>query len=312
MRNLHLSITLAVAANLFAIDRDGRPQREAPLLRHSVNLVQVPVTITDRKGRTITGLTPNQFEVLDNGIPQRIVEFRFENAPVSIGIVIDMSGSMRNKMPQAREALASFLNNLEAQDEASLITFADKPSRRIGFTDDGAAIQNALLFEPASGSTALFDAIYLGLQQMRKGVNARKVLLVISDGEDNNSCFTKRELIAAAREADVQVYTVAVRENTRDPKQVHGALFLDELSETTGGLHVTVFDRSGIKRAVARIGAAMREQYLIGYYSPPQSAPGKWRRIKVRMQPSPTGSAWRVSGRLLCALVNMNDGMTCF
>ncbi|MCZ2075866.1 MAG: VWA domain-containing protein [Bryobacterales bacterium] len=297
MRGLNLLITLNVTINLFAVDPLNRPQTEAPLLRHSVNLVQVPVTITDRKGRTVTGLTPDRFEVLEDGVAQRIAEFRLENAPLSVGIVMDTSGSMRSKMSQAREAMASFIKNLEARDEVSLITFAGHPAKRIGFTDDPAVIQNALLLESASGSTALFDAIYLGLEQIREGINPRKVLLVISDGEDNNSRFTKSDLISAAREVDVQIYTVAVRDNTRDPRQVNGALFLDELSKTTGGLHVTVFDRSGIPRAIEKIGTAMREQYLIGYYSPRQSAPGKWRRIKVRLQPSSGGSAWRVSAR---------------
>jgi Ca-activated chloride channel family protein len=255
-------------------------------IRLDVNLVLVPVTVTDRNGASVLGLTSDQFRLFEEREPQKIVSFAREEAPVSVGVVFDLSGSMKNKLREAREASRALFRTASEDDEAFLITFSDRPEMTRAFTSDLTALQLGVVESRASGSTALVDAVYLGLHRMRRARNQRRAMVVISDGLDNHSRFNRAELMSAAVESDVQVYTVGVYDPPRHAKAIQlsaersGLALLGDLSRATGGLHFAITGTSAIPRVSERIGEAMRSQYVIGF-QPATGAEG-YRRIQVK------------------------------
>jgi Ca-activated chloride channel homolog len=175
-------------------------------LRVNVDLVLVPVTIMDGMNRLVKGLDRNNFEVYEGKNPQDIHYFSSEDAPVSIGIIMDVSGSMASKIERAREAVMEFLNTANPQDEFFMITFSDKPQEASDFTQRVEDVQAKLLYTSPKGRTALLDAVYLGISKMRQAQYQRKALLIISDGGDNHSRYTEREISWLVKEADVMIY----------------------------------------------------------------------------------------------------------
>src|ERR1035437_1475598 len=165
-------------------------------------LVLVPVHVTDGDGKTIGDLTRDHFQIFDEGAPREIVSFTTEEAPVSLGIVMDLSASMQAKLPQAISALREATGRFGPGDETFLLTFSSHPSLRQGFTGDVASLTDNLQFARTEGRTALVDAVYQALEQVRRGRNPRKALLVISDGGDNNSRYRESELLEAALESN--------------------------------------------------------------------------------------------------------------
>jgi Ca-activated chloride channel family protein len=193
---------------------------------------------------------------------------------------------MKNKIKEARNSSAALFKTANAGDEAFLITFSTRPEAPTGFTSDFETIQEDLMQSKAHGSTALVDAVYLGLNRMRRARNGRKALVIISDGMDNHSRFNKPELMALAQESDVQIYTVGIFEPPRNAKAIemdqerNGLVLLEDLSRTTGGLHFRINGTSDIPRVAERIGIALHNLYLIGYY-PPDGGEG-FRKIQVK------------------------------
>jgi Ca-activated chloride channel family protein len=224
--------------------------------------------------------------VFEDKVQQPIVSFAREEAPVSVGVVFDLSGSMRNKIREARAASHALFRTATDEDEAFLITFSTRPELQSDFTNDLGALQTGLTQAKAGGSTALVDAVYLGLSRMRYARNARKAMVVISDGLDNHSRYTKAELMALAMESDVQIYTIALFEPPRNAKAIEmsaeraGVALLDQLARTTGGLHFAITGTGDIPRIAERIGDALRSLYLIGFRAP---AGGEgYRKIQVK------------------------------
>jgi Ca-activated chloride channel family protein len=266
----------------------------SPTFAVDAPVVLVPTTVMDRKGAIVSGLPSEAFEVDQDNVPQRITSFAEQDVPVSVGIVFDTSGSMRNVLPQAKTVLRAFLDACNREDEAFLYTVANRPEKDFGFTSDFSTLTNHLVFTDAGGSTALVDTIYAAMLQSRSARRTRRALLVISDGMDNHSRYSARELIAAAVEADVQIYAVSVFDPPRNKKPIelqeerNGVFFLDELTRKTGGFRITAYGSGDVGNAAARIGRAMRDQYLIGYIPENTSDNGKWHAIKVRLK---TGNA---------------------
>ena len=263
--------------------RQPARQRAEPAIRVNVNLVLVPVTVTDRAGRVINGLGRENFQVFDEAVPQQIVSFGNEDVPTSVGVVFDISGSMTHKMSKARLALRAFSDTTNPEDEAFLMTFANRPNMEVDFTSNVADIQRGLLFAKPGGSTALIDAIYLALGQMRSAHNPRKALLVISDGGDNNSRYSEKELRALAVETDVQIHAVGIHDSPGAREEMNGPFLLDGLAKLTGGQHFIIRDAGELTDVAAKIGVALHDQYVIGYYPPPDSLAEKWRKIRVKM-----------------------------
>lgn len=253
-------------------------------IKVEVNLVLVPVTVTDEMGRIVNGLQRDNFTVYDEKQSQPIVSFNSEDAPFSVGLVLDTSGSMRGKMETARLAAKAFWQSANSQDEVFLVTFSERPELQVDFTRDFAEIQNGLFFAVPKGPTALIDAVDLAMRRLKSGHNSRKALLVISDGGDNNSRYSKTELLRFVKEADVQIYGVGIHDSPGSREEMSGPLLLEELAGATGGQHFMVRNTNELPDIAARIGVALHEQYMIGYQPPQGAEPGKWRKIRVQLQ----------------------------
>jgi Ca-activated chloride channel family protein len=198
-----------------------------------------------------------------------------------MGMVLDLSNSMHRKLPFALAAARAVIDTLSAEDAGYLITFDKIPQVRVGFTRDVESLGQSLLFSTAEGSTALFDAVGLGLRHGRQGKGFRKVLVVISDGGDNRSRLMESELVSAALEADTQIYCIAVHEQLRAKDEVAGAHFLERLAGLTGGLKFDVRTVGEVQGVAEAISAAMKDQYLIGFKPHDEVVSGKWRKVRV-------------------------------
>ncbi|HVA65067.1 MAG TPA: VWA domain-containing protein [Terriglobales bacterium] len=183
---------------------------QVPELTANVNLVLVPVVITDPLNRMVTGLEKDFFSITENNVPQKIQTFSSEDAPISVGVVFDSSGSMSDKIQKSREALIQFFKTANPQDEFFLVDFADEPRMLCGFTSNIDQIEDSVTFLQPQGRTALLDAVYLSLEEMRHAKFARKALLIISDGGDNHSRYSERDVERVVREADVQIYGIGL------------------------------------------------------------------------------------------------------
>jgi Ca-activated chloride channel family protein len=234
--------------------------------------------------------------VLDNSAPVDIVSFGREEAPVSLGIVLDLSGSMRAKRNQAVSAIREIVNAAGPQDEAFLVTFSSAPEMRVEFTSDLDDILAPLFMAGARGATALIDAMYMGLQKMKHARNPRRALIVLSDGGDNNSRYTEAELSSFALESNAQIYAISIHESATNVEEQAGVFLLSKLSETTGGLHFVVRDRRDLPEIAARLATAVNNLYVIGYRPSEEFLSGKWRSLKVKVE-SAAGQRLHVTSR---------------
>jgi Ca-activated chloride channel family protein len=254
-----------------------------------VNLVVVNITVTDPYDRIVTGLEQGNFQVFDEKVEQQIVAFSTEDAPISVGLIFDSSGSMGSKIQKSKEAALQFFKTSNPQDEFLLINFSDRPNLISAFTAKFENVQDRLLFVKSSGRTALLDAIYLGLSEARKATTSRKALLAISDGGDNNSRYTENDVKRAVREADVQIYAVGIFEplslRTRTPEEARGPSLLAELAEVSGGRMFSVEDVNELPDIAEKISIELRNQYVIGYKPSNLVRDGRWRRIRVKLNP---------------------------
>lgn len=248
-------------------------------------LVLVPVSVTDPMQRFVTGLNRDNFEVFEGAKPQRIQHFSSEDVPVSVGIILDISGSMSDKLERVRDAVNQLCEVSNPQDEYFMITFADEPRLAVDFTTNPDDLRKELVFTLPKGRTSLLDAIHLGLRKMKNARYGRRALLIISDGGDNHSRYGEREVKGLAKESDVMIYSIGMFDRyVPTPEELRGPLLLSEISDPTGGRAFTV-DNPNIMPSIARhIGMELRTQYVLAYR--PQETPhkGKWRKIHVRLR----------------------------
>jgi Ca-activated chloride channel homolog len=254
-----------------------------------VNMVVVNVTVTDPYDRIVTGLDQSNFQVYDEKVEQKIASFSTEDAPISVGMIFDSSGSMSDKIQKSKEAALQFFKTSNPDDEFMLIDFNERPDLISGFTSKFEALEDRLLFVTSGGKTALLDAIYLGLAEMRKATTSRKALLIISDGGENHSRYTERDVKRAMKESDVQLYAVGVFEplasRARTLEESAGPGLLAELAETSGGRLFSVEDPDELPDIAEKISIELRNQYVIGYKPSNLVRDGRWRRIKVKLSP---------------------------
>ena len=251
-----------------------------------VSLVLVPVTITDPLNRLVTGLDKENFEVYENKQAQELRTFSSEDAPVSIGVIFDMSGSMTSKIERAREAVIEFFKTSNPQDEFFMITFADKPEEVSDFTSSVEDIQGKLVYTVPKGRTALLDAIYLGVSKMRQAKFQKKALLIISDGGDNHSRYTEGEIKSTVKEADVMIYAIGIYDHYFPTEEERlGPALLSDIAELTGGRAFTIDNPNDLADVATKIGIELRNQYVLGYRPKSPGHDGKWRKIKVKLIP---------------------------
>jgi len=268
------------------------------VVRASTDLVMVPVTITDTLNRPVIGLGEANFQLFENRKPQQIKNFSSEDAPISVGIILDTSRSMSNKLARAREAVQQFCDASNPADEFFLITFADDPQLAADFTTHTEELQNAMLTVQPNGRTSLLDAIYMGIRKMKSAHYARRALLIISDGGDNRSRYNEHEVKNAVKEADVLVYAVGTFDRyVSTQEELLGPDLLNDLSDVSGGQTYTLTSMTEMPEITRAIGIRLRHQYMLTYRPEERMRDGKWHKISVKLRLPKKWSLLRVSAR---------------
>ncbi len=256
-------------------------------IRVEKQLVLINVTVTDPLNRFVTGLEKQHFRLFEDKVEQNITQFSSEDAPISIGLVFDTSGSMGAKLQKSRQAAAEFFKTANPSDEFFLVQFNDRPTLAVPFTTDTDKLQSTLTFTQSKGRTALLDSVYLAMHEMKKAHNPRKALLIISDGGDNSSRYTETEIKNAVREADVQIFAIGIFESLgnrgRTPEEAAGPGLLNELAEQTGGREYAVENVAELPDIAAKIGIELRNEYILGYTPKNRERDGKYRRVQVKL-----------------------------
>lgn len=256
-------------------------------LHVETTLVEIPVTVTDSLNRFVLGLGKDDFHIFEDGVEQSIQHFSGEDAPLSVGLVFDESGSMDYKLRTSQAALEQFLKTMTAGDEAFLVEFSDTAKVSVPFTSKPADIQSALKAIQPGGLTALLDAVNLALREMKNAKNPRKAIVIISDGGDNNSKYTAQQIEDLVREADVQIYAMGVFEPTLSfglsPEEISGPKLLSEIARQTGGRAFAAALTGDLPSVAARIAVELRNQYVLGYYPKSQARDGKYRKVEVKV-----------------------------
>jgi len=252
-------------------------------------LVLVPAQVTNILGAPVTDLHKEDFRVFEDGVEQPITNFSLEDAPLSIGLLFDISGSMRNKIKKATEATAAFFKTSNTEDEFFLIEFSDRPKLTVPFTSDPNEIYERIAHTRPFGRTSLLDAIHMAMGEMKHARNTRKALVIVSDGGDNRSRHSEREIKNAMLESDLQVYAMGIFDLEDAPKhsleEQNGPKLLEELADETGGREYPVASLDELPSISARIGNQLRNQYLLGYTPINSARDGKYRIISVKVTP---------------------------
>jgi len=267
------------------------------------DLVLIPVSVSDPLNRFVLGLEKEDFRLLEDGVEQNLADFSGEDAPLSVGLLFDESGSMDLKLSTSRDAATQLLNTLNQEDEGFLVEFSDVAKVSVGFTNHAQAIQTALKNAQAGGLTAMLDAIETGLLEMKKAKNSRKAIVIISDGGDNRSHYTAAQIESLVREADVEIYAMGVFEpsfsSRLTPEEVTGPRLLSEIATQTGGRAFAAAASADLPSVATRIAVELRNQYVLGYYPKNKARDGRYRKVEVKVsQPPGLGSSLKVHWRL--------------
>lgn len=279
------AIMLLVATLVLGL---GMPAQEAkkpadkPLFRVGVETVFVKVSVTDPLNRYVTGLEREHFKVFEDKVEQQVVHFTQESAAISVGIIFDVSGSMKdhNNIQSAKNAITRFLQSGNPEDEYFLVTFNQKTTLVQSFTHQSSSIQNEASWKQPGGRTALYDAVYMGLDHIKAAKNEKKALVLITDGEDNSSRYTASEVREFAKESDVQIYAIG-----EEGKLGYGRSEIQNIVGITGGRAFFPNNFNELDYYIDLIHAELRNQYILGYAPSNRTHDGKWRRIRVKLEP---------------------------
>lgn len=291
LAGLSLLYAQAPRPNITPRPKPAAPESESdriiPNLRIDTNLVLIPVTVTTPMNQFVTGMDKENFRLFEDKVEQEVSYFASFDAPLSVGLVFDTSGSMGQKLAKSRQAASQFFRTANPEDEFFLIQFNDRPQMVVDYTRDTEEIMTRLTFTQAKGRTSLLDGMYQALTHLRKGKNPRKAILVISDGGDNSSRYTESEVRNLLKEADAQLYAIGIFEPVsargRTAEELSGPGLLNDMAEMTGGRHFPVENLNDLPDIAARIGMELRNQYVLGYISKNQNRDGKYRRVQVRL-----------------------------
>jgi Ca-activated chloride channel family protein len=260
---------------------------EGPVITNT-DLITFTVTVTDTYGRFVSGLNKNAFTVFDDKKQQEITFFSDDDAPVSVGVIFDVSGSMSgDKVRRARDALSKFVQTSHNSDEYFLIGFNSRAQLLLDKTRNGDAVLDKMTFVQTRGNTALYDACYLGVEKVQRGSHPKRALLLISDGQDNNSRYTFNELRRLLKESDVVLYGVGILGggDAGSALGMEGQGILDELSSVSGGKAFFPRSPAEMDDIFEQIALELRHQYSIGYKPTNFSNDGKWHKVKVKVAP---------------------------
>jgi Ca-activated chloride channel homolog len=285
-----------------AQEASGTPYTTGGRFLVQSDLVQVPVTVVTGNGHAVPGLTKEYFTIFDDRAPQVITHFTSEDAPASIGLVTDCSGSMEKRLSKAKEAVYALLKNANRDDEFFLIRFSGRPELEVGLTSETNRVRSAVKELRADGTTALFDAVQLAWTEMNKARYARKAVVLISDGEDNSSSITAAEFKQLAAENDTTIYTLFIGNLPDSPEnssKFTGAGLLGDIARQTGGQMFPVSNLKQLPGIAGKIGSWIRSQYVLGYVPANASRNYGYHRIRVKVSKPPgfpqLHPAWRLS-----------------
>jgi len=269
-------------------DSPGTPFKPGSVIHYDVDLALINVTVTDPYNRLVTGLEQDNFRVFEDNIEQEVVTFSAEDVPISIGVIFDFSGSMANKVGKAREAAVQFFKTANPQDEFFLVSFNERAELTSTFTNSVEDLQSRMMLTAPKGRTALLDAIYLGLSQMRGAHNAKRALLILSDGGDNHSRYNESDIKRLVKEADTQLYAIGIYDplgyRNRTPEELNGPTLLSEITEMTGGRVFSVEKLDDLPDIASKIGMELRNQYVLGYKPSNKAHDARWRKVKIRLR----------------------------
>lgn len=264
-------------------------------LRVSADLVLVPITVTDTLNHPQTNLSRENFTVYEGEQAQEIRYFSSEDSPISVGLLLDISRSMQDKIDTERAAVSQFFENANPQDDYFVITFNNQPRVLSDVTQSTTGIENELGLVQPTGSTALLDAVYLGISKLRKARYSRRALVIISDGGDNASRYKLREIRNLISESDVMVYAIGLF--TSGPfksfEEVMGKRWLSTMTDITGGRTTTVESLAKLPEECAFLSRELRSQYVLGYRPHAVVSDGRWHKIKITVTKSSDGEQFR-------------------
>jgi Ca-activated chloride channel homolog len=262
------------------------PGNHVKPFREDSELILVPATVTDPMDRLVTGLDKDNFAIYQDKVKENVQALWSDDTPVSVGIIFDISGSMNDKVLQARQSVSEFLKTANPQDEFFLVTFSDRPQLTAGFSRKIENVENRLVMTQPKGSTALLGAVYLALSTMENAHNKRKALLIISDGGDNHSRYTEKEVKAMVQEADVQIFAIGLFDAVvTTPEERLGPELLSQITRVTGGESFTVSNLNDLPDVATKISMALRNEYILAYKPIIKPHDGRWHKIKVKLLP---------------------------
>ncbi len=269
---------------LKAGDQQKNSANERPVFRVGVETVFVKVSVIDPLNRYVVGLEKDNFKVFEEKVEQNITQFSQQAAPISVGIIFDVSGSMKanNNINSARTAIVRFLQSANPEDEFFLLTFNTSTTLVKGFTNETAAIESEIAFKQPGGRTAVYDAVYRGLEEMKKAKNEKKALILITDGEDNSSRYTSAEVKEFAKESDVQIYGIG-----EQGQLGYGRSEIQNIVSLTGGRAFFPDNFNELDYYIDLIHSELRNQYVLGYEPSNKNHDGKWRKIQIKLEPPP-------------------------
>jgi Ca-activated chloride channel family protein len=262
------------------------------VFRATTDLVLLNVTVNDTKGQAIVGLSQDEFQVLEDGIPQQVSLFARDPQPIALSVLIDSSTSMDHKLRVAEEAAVGFVRRLRPGDVAQVVTFNKETQIRQPFTGDIAALEAAIRRIRAGGSTSLYTAVYIALDELAKIRRTqppdeirRQAILMLSDGEDTTSLLNYEVVLDLAKRSDVIIYAIGLRDRTRSEDRGFNEFdyVLRTLAQSTGGRAVFIQDIGELIGVYTQIADELANQYTLGYQSRNQKRDGAWRQVSVRV-----------------------------
>lgn len=277
-------ILAALAGLCFGAQGQDKKQPSPPVFKIEVETVFVSVSVADPYGRYVTGLEKENFKVYEDQVEQEILHFGQKAAPISVGLIFDVSRSMGDNfnIRKAKNAIVGFLKEGTEEDEYFLVTFNQRSRLVQTFTRSSETVQNEVAIQKAGGSTALYDAVYMGLDYVKRGINDKKAIILITDGEDNSSRYSPSEVREFAKELGVQVYGIGL-----EGLLGYGGSVIQNIIQITGGRAFRPNNFNELDYYIGLIHAELRSQYLLGYSPANRTHDGKWRRIRVKLDAPP-------------------------